>query len=373
MTSNSYIPNVDHVGSMVRPAELVDAWHAWESGHISADELLRHQDNHIRGIIKFQESLGLKLVTDGEFRRSSWSKDFVEKVDGMEWRPSYLTFRRENGATFRKPAPYAAGKVRRTRSIVADDYRFLKANASAPPKVTIPGPTYMQFGFFDDCADRSIYPDLEDYWSDLVAIYRAEIGELAEAGCRYLQIDDPSLMLIFDDSIASVMAEHGCADPMALLMRGINATNDALAGRPREMTVSLHLCQGNSNQMWLGKSGYARCAEAIFSMLDVDYFLLEYDTPRAGDFSPLQYLPAGKKALLGLISTKDPGLEERSSILRRIDEAAQFAPINRLGLCPQCGFGSSGYSSTWNPMTTDIQAEKLRLLIDIGKEVWSGI
>lgn len=365
-------PHFDHVGSLIRPPDLVAAWRAWEDGRIAANELAARQDDAIRQVVKLQEGLGLQLVSDGEFRRVGWSRGFINAVEGMEFRPGYLEFRNAAGETFQAPAPVATKKLNRTKAIVTDDFRFLKSIAAVPPKVTMPSPSHMHFGHFGEAADRTLYPDMEAYWTDLAAIYRAEITELSRIGCTHVQFDECPLALIYDTHNMAVMRQHG-EDPDRLLDTYLRATNRALENRPRTMTIAMHMCRGNANDWWLGSAGYDKVAERVFNELDIDVFLLEYDTARAGDFTPLRFLPKGKRALLGLISTKSAGLEQPDHIKRRVDDAARFVPIEQLGLCPQCGFASaavSKFAHGTNPMTLEIERSKLSLMVDIARDLW---
>jgi 5-methyltetrahydropteroyltriglutamate--homocysteine methyltransferase len=364
--------SVDHVGSLKRPPDLVTAWRAWEAGEIDSEKLREAQDRAIRDAIKMQEDLDLPIVTDGEFRRAGWSRGFLNAVEGFNFASSKLVFRSDDGFTTASPAPVATEKVRRVRPIVTEDFRFISTVASRPVKVTMPTPSHMHFGHFKDAVDPTVYPDVEAYWDDLVAVFQQEIKELYAAGCRYLQLDEVPLALLCDQNIRALTRSEG-DDPDRLVNLYIDVLNRAVAGRPADLTIAMHLCRGNMEGLWMGDGGYAPIAEALFTRADVDSFLLEYDSRRAGDFAPLRYLPPGKRAYLGIISTKKPALESPDELMRRIDEASHYAPMERLGICPQCGFSSAAMSKFAvlpSKVTTDIQTLKIKLLIEIGRRAW---
>ncbi len=363
---------VDHVGSLKRPPELVQAWRACEDGKLPFEQLQRVQDETIRDAVAMQEKLGLPIVTDGEFRRGGWSRGFLNAVEGFEFRGSKLVFRNDEGFATPSPAPLATKRIRRSKPIVTEDYKFIASVAKHRAKVTMPTPSHMHFGQFKDAVDPTVYPDVEEYWDDMIAVFQQEIAELYAAGCRYLQLDEVPLALLCDDKIRALAKSEG-DDPDKLVARYIDVLNRAVAGRPADMTIGIHLCRGNMESLWMGDGGYAPIAEALFNRSDVDAFLLEYDSPRAGDFSPLRHLPAGKRAYLGIISTKNPALETPDELLRRIDEASRFAPMERLGICPQCGFASAAMSKFAvkpSKVTTDLQTQKIELLLDVGQRAW---
>ena len=363
---------VDQVGSLKRPAELVAAWCGWESGEIDSGKLREVQDRAIRDVIRMQEDLELPIVTDGEFRRAGWSRGFLNAVEGFDFASSKLVFRSDDGFTTASPAPVATTKVRRARAIVVEDFKFISAVASRPVKVTMPTPSHMHFGHFKDAVDPTVYPDVGAYWDDLVAIFQQELKELYAAGCRFLQLDEVPLALLCDQNIRALTMSEG-EDPDALVHLYIDVLNRAVAGRPADFTIAMHLCRGNMEGLWMGDGGYDPIAEALFNRADVDAFLLEYDSRRAGDFAPLRHLPANKRAYLGIISTKNPTVESPDELMRRINEASRYAPMERLGICPQCGFSSAAMSKFAvrpSKVTADIQTLKIELLVDIGRRVW---
>lgn len=363
---------VDHVGSLKRPPDLMQTWRDWEAGKVGFDLLRQTQDRAIRDAVKMQEKLGLEVVTDGEFRRGGWSRGFLSAVEGFDFRASKLTFRNEDGFATPSPAPVATKRIRRTRPIVTEDFKFLHAAASKRVKVTMPTPSHMHFGQFKDAVDRNVYPDVEQYWEDMITVFRQEIDELNAVGCRYLQLDEVPLALLCDPNIRALAKQEG-DDPDQLVRRYVDIFNRAVAERRDDMTIAMHVCRGNMESLWMGDGGYAPVAEVLFRDCDVDAYLLEYDSPRAGDFAPLRYLPAGKRAYLGLISTKNPALESSDDLMRRLDEAAKYAPMARLGICPQCGFASAAMSKFAvmpSKVTTDLQTLKIERLLEVGQRAW---
>jgi 5-methyltetrahydropteroyltriglutamate--homocysteine methyltransferase len=375
--ASSRIPSnaVDHVGSLKRPSELREAWRDWEDGKLAPEKLREVQDRAIRDAVAMQEALGLPIVTDGEFRRGGWSRGFLNAVEGFDFRASKLVFRNEDGFATPSPAPMATKPVRRNRPIVTDDYKFIKSVAKNRVKVTMPTPSHMHFGQFKNAVDPKVYPDVDAYWDDMVAVFQQEIKDLYAAGCRYLQLDEVPLALLCDNNIRALAKSEG-DDPEKLVALYIDVLNRAVAGRPADLTIGMHLCRGNMESLWMGDGGYAPIAEALFTRADVDAFLLEYDSGRAGDFAPLRYLPADKRAYLGIISTKDPTLEQPDYLLRRLDDAARFAPMERLGICPQCGFASAAMSKFAvlpSKLTTDLQTLKIELLVDVGRRAWGHV
>jgi 5-methyltetrahydropteroyltriglutamate--homocysteine methyltransferase len=367
--------SVDHVGSLKRPSELVQSWRDWEAGSVSFEALREVQDRAIRDVVAMQEGLGLPVVTDGEFRRGGWSRGFLSAVQGFDFRASQLTFRNDQGFSTASPAPVATKPIRRKQPIVTDDFKFIQSVANHRAKVTMPTPSHMHFGQFKEAVDRKVYPDIESYWDDLIAVFQQEIAELHAAGCRYLQLDEVPLALLCDENIRKLANSEG-DDPDKLATLYIDVLNRAISKRPADLTVAMHLCRGNMEGLWMGDGGYAPIAEALFNRCEVDAFLLEFDSPRAGDFAPLRYMPAGKRAYLGIISTKKAAIEPVDQLMRRIDEAQTFAPMDRLGICPQCGFSSAAMSKFAvlpSQITADIQTAKIMRLIEVGQRAWGHV
>jgi 5-methyltetrahydropteroyltriglutamate--homocysteine methyltransferase len=363
----------DHVGSLIRPDALIDARAAADRGEIAAAELARVQQAAVREVVRLQQDIGLKLVTDGEYNRNSWQRDFLLKICNVRPMASQLTVRFHSAAGTRDHTPpslQVVGKLSRPAGIFVDDFKFLVS--IAPPgmtaKLTIPSPTVVHFRGGRAAIDARAYPDIDEFYDDLAAVYRAEIADLAAAGCRYLQIDEVNLAYLCDPELRRQVTALG-EDPEALPHTYATLLNAAIAGRPPDMVVCMHLCRGNFAGAWIAEGGYEPVAELLFNAIGVDGYFLEYDSPRAGDFSPLRFLPKGKIAVLGLVTTKSPKLETKDELKRRIDEASRYAPLEQLALSPQCGF-SSGIGG--NAMTVEDEINKLRLVVEAAREVWGA-
>ena len=363
--------HAEHIGSFVRPPRLIDAARSHKTGKLDDAGFSAVQDECIRDIVAFQESIGLPSITDGEFRRRSWSAGFIDAVEGFGLRDGTLGFRNQTGIQGIAASPYAKAPLRRRRRIAADDHRFLKSVVKrGVPKVTIAAPDVMHYFLGPKAFDTGVYADREAFFADLVRLYREEIADLAAEGCTFLQLDDTALPCNCDDHArADVTARGENADE--LTERYVRLANECLAGKPAGMTVATHLCRGNLKGAWMAEGGYDPIAEALFNRLNVDIYCLEYDTPRAGDFSPLRFVPKGKTVILGLLSTKTPVLETKDSLKRRIEEAAKYVPIERLGLSPQCGFSSGGGSG--QTVNQDDTRRKLELVMSVAQEVWGGV
>jgi methionine synthase II (cobalamin-independent) len=359
----------DHVGSLIRPAALIKAREAADKGEIAREALLRIQHDAIRDVVRLQEEIGLKLVTDGEFNRHSWQRDFLLKIGNVRPMPSRLTVRFHSAASTRDHTPpslQVAGKLSRPEGIFVDDFKFLKSVATAMPKITIPSPTILHFRGGREAIDARAYPEMDAFYEDLAQVYRAEIQDLAEAGCRYLQIDEVNLAYLCDPELRRQVAVIG-EDPQTLPKTYAKLLNAAIAERPTDMTLCMHLCRGNFAGAWIAEGGYEPIAELLFNEIGVEGYFLEYDSPRAGSFAALRFLPKGKIAVLGLVTTKSPQLEGKDKLKRRIDEATRYAPIEQLALSPQCGF-SSGIGG--NAMTVEDEIAKLKLVVETAHEVW---
>jgi len=356
----------DHVGSLLRPQALRQAFRRHAANEIGNDEFARVQDDCIRAVVRLQEEIGLEVTTDGEFRRGSYWGRFVERTEGLEVRPALLKFRDERGEEVDFTAPYATGKVRRTHPLAVDEFAFLRAVSAGTAKITLPAPSTMHFLRFSDFADPAVYADVDRFFADLVAVFQQEIAELAQAGCRYLQIDEIAIALLCDPSIRSRIISAG-SDPKALVERYTEAINGAVEACPAEVVIGIHMCRGNFRGRHLADGGYDWVAERFFARAKANHFLLEYDTPRAGDFTPLRFVPKGKGVVLGVISSKAPALESMDDLRRRVDEAAKHIELERLAISPQCGFASSAGG---NPLTEADQRAKLRLLVDAARAIW---
>jgi len=352
----------DHVGSLLRPAALRDARLAFKRGELDRDALTAVEDDAIRDVVSKQEALGLQSITDGEFRRDWWHIDFLERLEGVEARrdPSTASF---HGADEVVPVLTVTGKVRHVRSIFADTFRFLKSVTTCTAKLTIPSPAMLHLRGGRPAIDRAAYPDLEEFWADVAAAYRAEIAALADAGCTYLQLDDVSYAYLCDPKIRAGYVARG-DDPDAAPHTYIRVINEALRDRPANMAVTIHTCRGNFKSTWMAEGGYEPVAEALLSTLDVDGYFLEYDTERAGGFEPLRFVTPGKKVVLGLVTSKSPELESIDTLRRRIDEAARYVPRENLCVSPQCGFSSTHHG---NALTEADQWAKLARVVEVAE------
>ena len=360
--------HAEHIGSFVRPTRLIEAARGRKANQISDQQFREAQDAAIREIVAFQESIGLPSITDGEYRRRSWSAGFIDAVDGFGLRDGTLGFKDESGVKGVASSPYAKAPLRRKHRIVADDYRFLRSVVKrGVPKVTIAAPDVMHWFLGPKAYDASVYKDREAFFADLAAIYKSEVAELAKEGCAYLQLDDTALPCNCDPNARADVVARG-ENPDELTQRYAKLFNDVIAGKPNDMTVGVHLCRGNLKGAWMAEGGYEPVAEVLFNRMNADVYCLEYDTDRAGDFSPLKHVPKGKRVILGLVSTKTPMLESKDALKRRIDEAAKFVPLEQLGLSPQCGFSSGGGSGQM--LTQDDTRRKLELVMQVAQEVW---
>ncbi len=358
--------HADHIGSLMRPRALKDGHKALAAGRIGAAEFARIQDEAIRAAVAMQQRAGLGVVTDGEFRRRSWFAGFVDAVDGLVHKDTAFAFMGDAESGISVPVPHAAAPIRRSGGIATDELRFMLATTDTPVKITMPSPSVMHFFRGPDGIDRSVYDDVERFWADLTVVYRAEIAELGRIGLRYLQLDEVPVALLCDEKIQQRIMSWGW-DWRQLVDRYIAAANEALRDRPAGMLVGMHLCRGNFRGHWIGSGGYEPVAEQLFNDVNADVFLLEYDSARAGDFGPLRFLPRHKAAVLGLVSSKTPHLEDPDALKRRIAAAAEFVAEDRLALSPQCGFGTTVGGA---PMNEDEQQLKLELVGRVARAVW---
>jgi 5-methyltetrahydropteroyltriglutamate--homocysteine methyltransferase len=356
----------DHIGSLLRPPALRQAFKRRAAGEIDAAAFTRIQDDCIRAAVRMQEEAGLPVVTDGEFRRASYWERFVERIEGFGLRPAVLTFRDDHGHEVGFTVPYATGKVRRSQPIAVDEFAFLSDATQATPKITLPSPSTLHFYRHTDYADPAAYADVEEFFADVAEVFAQEVAALAEAGCRYVQIDEVAIALLCDPAIRAKVADTG-SDPDRLVDLYIGAINRAVAGRPPDMVVGVHMCRGNYRGHYLGAGGYESVAERFFDGTDADHFLLEYDTPRAGDFKPLRFVPTSKGVVLGLVSSKTPVLESLDTLKRRVEEATRTLDLDRLAVSPQCGFASS---VAGNPLTEQDERAKLALVVAAARAIW---
>jgi len=341
----------DQVGSLLRPPGLADARRRREA---------LFQQKAIREVVARQEAIGLEALTDGEFSRDWWHLDFLSRLDGVALKenpgPKF------GGTEEQPPIPVVTGKLACSRPIMVEDFVFLKSCTSRTAKFTIPSPSMLHLR-----AGRAgiAYDDMEEFWSDAAAAYRAAIAAFAAAGCAYLQLDDVAFAYLCDPKIRENCRRNG-DDPERLPRTYADTINRALEGRPQGMTVTLHTCRGNFRSAWVAEGGYEPVAEAMFSCA-VDGFFMEFDSARAGGFEPLRFVPQGKKVVLGLVSSKVPQMEGKDELKRRIEQAAKYVPLENLCLSPQCGFSSTHHG---NRLTEEEQWRKLERVIEVAKEVW---
>jgi 5-methyltetrahydropteroyltriglutamate--homocysteine methyltransferase len=357
----------DHVGSLLRPASLLSLRERAEQGKATDEQLRQHEDECIREVVRLQESLGLESITDGEFRRGTFHGDFISALENVEFKQLFTPGSNKSGC---HEAPFVAvvtDRIRRpAKGIEVENFRFVNSLTEKTAQATIPSPTMMHFRGGRDAIDSKAYPEMEQLFADLASIYRDEISDLGAAGCRYLQLDDTNLAYLCDDQMREQARERG-EDVDALPSTYAQLINESIKGRPDDMAVCVHLCRGNAKSRWFADGGYEPIAETVFNELDVDGFFLEYDDERSGDFEPLRHVPAGKKVVLGLVSSKWPELEDRDMLKRRIDAASKYVPLEQLCLSPQCGFASV---SEGNEITLDVEKRKLELVVQVAEEVW---
>ena len=357
----------EHVGSLLRPARLRRAFREFNAGSIDADAFRAIQDESIRDVVRMQQDVGLELVTDGEFRRKSYWSHFVEAVDGLDVAQSRFDFHDDTGQPTHFLSPHVAGKVTRARAISGAEFDFLDTVAEVTPKITVPSPPTMHFWGQPGAAVSAGYPDDDAYLADLAKIYQEELADLAARGATYVQIDEVPLAMLCDPDLRARIEANG-ENPDQDVQRYVDLMNACVANRPDGLTVAMHLCRGNFKGRWLTEGSYGYVARKLFNDIQVDAFFLEYDTERAGGFEPLAAVPDDKVVVLGLVSTKTPVLENRDDLIRRIEEASRFLPMDRLALSPQCGFAST---VAGNPVTVEDQIAKLGLIVNVAAEVWN--
>jgi methionine synthase II (cobalamin-independent) len=359
----------DHVGSLLRPKELVEAREKKQRGEISADGLRQAEDKAIRDAVKLQEDVGLQVATDGEFRRTFWHVDFLVSFANVVMVPPSIkaSFHTHKGDIhFAPPGIRIDGKLGRPHPIFVDHFKFLKSVTNVTPKMTIPAPSNMHFRGGRKAIDAKAYPDLGEFYADLARVYNEEVKDLAAAGCRYLQIDEVNFAYLCDPKLREQVQNIG-SDPNTLPKTYAKLINDLIAGKPADMVTAMHLCRGNFRSAWVAEGGYEPVADVLFNQINVDAYFLEYDDERSGDFAPLRFVPKGKTVILGLVTTKLPQLETKDALKRRIEEAAKHCPLDQLALSPQCGFSSTVEG---NEVTVADEVAKLKLVVDTAKEVW---
>ena len=364
----------DHVGSLLRPPELLRAREQHQQGTFSAEALRELEDRCIRDVAKLQEEIGLRSITDGEYRRTIWHADFLRQIEGVRVEQGVaasagVTRKFQAGGQEIERSPtrfYTTGPLKRSHGIETDNFKYLASVTAQTPKLCIPSPTILHMRGGRDAVDKQAYPDMERFYTDLARIYSEEIRALAELGCRYLQLDDPNVAYLCDEKMRESVRQIG-EDPNQLPRTYAKLINESIKDRPANMTVCMHICRGNFRSAWAAEGGYDPVAEILFNEFKLDGFFLEYDSPRAGSFSPLRFVPKDKTIVLGLVTTKSGQMESADEIKRRIDEAARYVPLEQLALSPQCGFSSTVLG---NNITVDAETAKLSLVVKVADEVW---
>lgn len=357
----------DHVGSLLRPASLLKMRSRYQNGDITIEELREAENEAIADAVKKQEAVGLQSITDGEFRRAYFHLDFLEQVGGVTVSGAIEANNdtKEKGG-FTPPRLAVTGKLSHVRNIQVDDFNFLKSKVGATPKVSIPSPTMVHFRGGRAAIDIESYPDMDQFFIDLAQVYRDEIDALYQAGCRYIQLDDTNLAYLCDPKMRQGAIDRG-DDPNELPRTYAELINSVVNGRPDDLTVGMHLCRGNFRSTWFAEGGYEPVAEVLFKEINIDAYFLEYDDERSGDFAPLRFVPEDKTVVLGIVTSKDGTLESKDTLTARINEAAQYMPLDNMCLSPQCGFSSTVHG---NELTEDSQWAKLEMIVNVAREVW---
>ncbi len=364
----------EHIGSLLRPAELMAERARFARGEIDQAALSAAEDSAIRGAIRLQEDLGFKFVTDGEFRRRSYHSFFyrelgdlsIDTIGGADAKGAEGGQSSKGGSRGAQPAAIIDSRVRWAHPINGGDVAFLRANSDGLAKITIPGPCALHFRGGSAAVLKRAYTDLEQFWSDTVEAFTKELRALADAGCHYVQIDETAFAKFGDPDVQAALAARG-DDWNSLIDTYIAVTNRILRAAPAEMHIGMHLCRGNRGGHWHSEGSYEEVAERLFNALEIPFYFLEYDSPRAGNFTPLRYVPKHKMVVLGLVSTKVPELEDKADLRRRLDGATKFVAVDRLAVSPQCGFASV---DTGNPVTPEAQRRKLELVCGLAREIW---
>ncbi|MES2510754.1 MAG: 5-methyltetrahydropteroyltriglutamate--homocysteine S-methyltransferase [Pseudomonadota bacterium] len=361
----------DHVGSFLRPKYLLDAREQKAKGSITPEELRKVEDKAITEIVKFQEDVGLKSITDGEFRRTYFHIDFLDQLGGVKTDIPVTFIKPDGSQELAPPVMKVIDKVRHAKDIQLADFQYLKSQVSAGnmPKVTIPSPTMLHFRGGRAGISRTAYPELDPaFYEDVAKAYGDELRSLSAAGCNYVQMDDTNLAYLCDEKMREAARQRG-DDPNELPHRYAKFVNMVVAQKPAGMLLSMHLCRGNFKSTHAAAGNYEPVAEALLKEMDLDAYFLEYDDDRSGDFRPLRFLPKGKTVVLGLITTKIGTMENKDDVKRRIDEAAKYVPLDQLALSPQCGFSSTVHG---NDIAVEAQRTKLRLVVETAQDVWGS-
>lgn len=360
--------HADHVGSLLRPPALHEARAQHQAGTLSDEGLRALEDRSIRDVIHMQEELGFKAATDGEFRRSMWHYDFLAGLDGVEMVEIDTGVQFSSDKQLRPIGPHVTGKLDYTTDHMVEHFTFLQAHTQVMPKQSLPSPTALHYRGGRAAISPTVYPDIDTFFHDLGLAYQKAIAAFAKAGCTYLQLDEVYLAYLCDPAQHADLRARG-EDPAGLVQTYANLINLAIAERPPEMMLAMHLCRGNFRSSWIAQGGYEPVAEMLFNEIGIDVYFLEYDTDRAGGFEPLRFLPPEKMAVLGLVTSKTGELEEKDLLKRRLDDATRYVAIDQLALSPQCGFASTEEGNT---LTVDEQRAKLARVVEVAEEIWGS-
>jgi len=374
MTEKNPPFRADHVGSLLRPPELLRTRDEHQRGTLSAESLRAIEDRSIRDVAKLQEEIGLQGITDGEYRRTIWHADFLRQIEGVSVKQGVADadglvrkFKSGDQEIERSPTRfYTKGPLKRGRGIETENFQYLASVTDRTPKLCIPSPTILHMRGGRAAIDKQAYPDMDSFYADLARVYREEIHALADLGCTYLQLDDPNMAYLCDEKMRQGVRQIG-EDPDQLPRTYAKLINESIKDRPANMTVCMHICRGNFRSAWAAEGGYDPVAEILFNEFKLDGFFLEYDSPRAGSFAPLRFVPKGMKIVLGLVTTKSGDMESADDLKRRIDQASRYIPLEQLALSPQCGFSSTVLG---NNITVDAEIAKLSLVVRVAREVW---
>ena len=369
MVKDRRLHRAEHIGSLLRPSKIMAAFRARKANEIDDEELEKIREGAIKEVVRLQEDVGLEVITDGEFRRTTYISHFVESCNGLDFRPSSFRFYDKGGAQNEFLAPACVGKIKRVNGLSAIEFEFLRSVTDKSIKSTYASPATMHFLGGAPDPDPAIYQNDELLFEDIAAAYDEDICEIAARGANYVTLDDVPFPMLCDPAIRGQLEKNG-KDPERLFEQYIELTNASFANAPSQMTIGLHMCRGNLKGTWLSEGSYQAISEKLFNNLKVDVFFLEYDTERAGGFEPLAFMPDDKLVVLGLISSKIPGLESKEVLKQRITEAAKFVDLERLAISPQCGFSSAVIG---NPVTVEDQIAKLKLVVEIARDVWGSV
>jgi 5-methyltetrahydropteroyltriglutamate--homocysteine methyltransferase len=359
----------EHIGSLLRPKELLDQRVRFSRGEISEPALMEAENRAIRDALALQKKLGLRFATDGEFRRRSYHSFFYKQLGDLSI--DIIAGTDAGGASGgggrgSQPVALINSRVRWAHPINVDDFNFLKANSDLLPKITIPGPCALHFRGGDAAVIATAYRDVDAFWDDIVEAFTKELKALAHAGCRYVQIDETAFAKFGDPDVQSTLQARG-DDWSWLIDKYIEVTNRVLRAAPNTLRIGMHLCRGNRGGHWHAEGSYEAVADRLFNTLDILFYFLEYDSPRSGTFTPLRFVPKHKSVVLGLVSTKTAVLEDKAELRVRVEDATKFVALDRLAVSPQCGFASV---DTGNPVTQQVQEDKLSLVVELAREIW---